>query len=109
MALVMTTVFRAVSQLEYSSIIATGQFSLLPGGNEMKQFGFNLTETLNFATFQPDYAFVIRAEIPDSALARFHVSKIIDPFIFRSGVLTVIRQPGLVLFNSLVTNITRAY
>ena len=105
----MTTVFRAVSQLEYASIINTQRFSLLLGGIEIKQFGFDLTETLNFATFQPDYAFVIQADIPDGALARFHVSKNIDPFIFRSGVLSVIRQPGIDLFNSLVTKIARAY
>jgi len=105
----MTTVFRALSQLEYSSVITTRQFSLLPGGIEIKQFGFSLNETLDFAMFQPDYAFIIRADIPDNALARFHVSKTIDPFIFRSGVLTIVRQPGIDLFNSLVTNIARAY
>ena len=103
----MTAVFRAVSLLEYSSIL-TRQFSLLTGGNEMKQFGFNLTETLNFARFQPDFSVVIRADIPDSALATFHVSKNIDPHIFRSVVLTVNHQTGLDLFNSLVTNISLA-
>ncbi len=104
-----TTLYRAVSPEEYHSIMNTGKFSFGPAGSEMKQFGFNLNETLSYANFQPDYAAIIQADVPTALLGNFNVSKTIDPFIFRSGVLTVNRQTSLDLFNSVATKIRHAY
>ncbi|NML32389.1 hypothetical protein HHL14_16295 [Paraburkholderia sp. G-4-1-8] len=87
----------------------SGQFSFGPAGSEMKQFGFNVNEVLNFSNFAPHYAAIVRADIPTSLLGNFNVSNSIDPFIFRSGVLTVNGQSGLNLFNSAVTNVGHAY
>lgn len=103
-----TTLYRAVSPAEYSSIMKFGQFSFGPAGSEMKQFGFNLNEVLTFANFETDYAAIVKAEIPTNFLGSFNVSNGIDPFIFKSGVLTV-NKSGLDLFNSIVTNIGHAY
>lgn len=87
----------------------SGQFSLGPAGSEMKQFGFNLNEVLNYANFQPDYAAIVSADVPTSLLGNFNVSNAIDPFIFKNGVLTVNGQSGLNLFNSIVKNVVHAY
>jgi filamentous hemagglutinin len=104
-----TTLYRAVSPEEYSSIMNSGQFSFGPAGSEMKQFGFNLNEVLNYANFQPDYAAIVSAQVPTRLLGNFNVSNAIDPFIFKNGVLTVNGQSGLNLFNSIVKNVGHAY
>ncbi|WP_088502574.1 beta strand repeat-containing protein [Burkholderia ubonensis] len=104
-----TTLYRAVSPEEYSSIMKTGQFSFGPAGSEMKQFAFKLDEAINYANFQSDYAAIVRAEIPTSLLGSFSVSNAIDPFIFKSGVLTVSGDYGMKLFNSVVKRIGHAY
>jgi filamentous hemagglutinin len=105
----MTTVYRVVGPEEYSSIVESGEFSFPPNGSEMKQLGFNLNETLDFSNFQTDYAAIIQGNVPSSALSNFNISNQIDPFIFRSEILTVNGPDGLSLFNSLVTNVGRAY
>jgi hypothetical protein len=104
-----TTLYRAVSPEEYHSIMSTGQFSFAPGAGEMKQFGFNLNEVMNYANTAPNYAAIVQAEIPTSLLGTFGVSNSIDPFIFRSGVLTVEKEQQLNLFNSVVKNVSHAY
>jgi hypothetical protein len=104
-----TTLYRAVSPEEYSSVMNSGQFSFGPAGSEMKQFGFNMNEVLNYSNFASDYAAIVRAEIPTSLLGNFNVSNSIDPFIFRSGVLTINGQSGLNFLNSVVTNLGHAY
>lgn len=98
-----------MSPEEYSSVMNSGQFSFGPAGSEMKQFGFNMNEVLNYSNFASDYAAIVRAEIPTSLLGNFNVSNSIDPFIFRSGVLTINGQSGLNFFNSVVTNLGHAY
>jgi filamentous hemagglutinin len=104
-----TTLYRAVSPEEYHSIMSTGQFSFAPGAGEMKQFGFNLNEVMNYANTAPNYAAIVQANIPTSLVGTFRVSNSIDPFIFRSGVLTVEKQQLMDLFNSAVKNIGHAY
>ena len=44
--------YRSVSKIEADDIKATGQFNLVPGGMESKQFGFNLEETRKFGRKQ---------------------------------------------------------
>ncbi|WP_354681921.1 filamentous hemagglutinin N-terminal domain-containing protein [Cupriavidus necator] len=104
-----TTLYRAVSPEEYHSIMKSGQFNFGPAGSEMKQFGFNLNEVLTYANFSTDYAALVKVTIPSNAIYNFGVSKNIDPFIFRSGVLTVNGKRGLDLFNSVVKNVDHAY
>jgi hypothetical protein len=88
------SLFRAVSPAEFEDIVATGSFRAAPGGGSMaaKQFGLSFEETLQFANRTPDAAAIIRAEIPMSTFQQLEFSRTIDPFIFRSGVITA--QPG---------------
>jgi hypothetical protein len=83
-----------VSPAEFADIAATGGFRAAPGGGSLaaKQFGLGLEETLQFANKVPDAAAIIRADIPVSTLRQLEFSRAIDPFIFRSGVVTA--QPG---------------
>ncbi|WP_321818800.1 MULTISPECIES: DUF637 domain-containing protein, partial [unclassified Paraburkholderia] len=104
-----TTIYRAMGPEEFSSVMSSGQFSFVLGNNEMKQFGFNLNEVLTYANFESDYAAIVSADIPTSVLGNFSFSNTIDPFIFKSGVLSVERKPALSLLNSVVTNIKHAY
>jgi len=87
----------------------SGRFSFAEGGCEMKQFGLDLQETLDFARFQPDYAVVIRAKLPERFVKHFHVSERIDPFIFRHGVLTAGGLEKLDLLNAVVRQVRDAY
>lgn len=104
-----TTLYRAVSPEEYSSIMQTGRFSFGPGANEMKQFGFNLNEVMAYANTAADYAAIVKVDIPTSVLGKFGVSYSIDPFIFKNGVLSVERMGQLDFFNSVAKNIGHAF
>ncbi|MDW3684255.1 hypothetical protein RA280_21365 [Cupriavidus sp. CV2] len=86
-----------------------GQFSFAPGGNEMKQFSFNLNEVLTYANTATDYAAIVSVKIPTNALHNFGFSKTIDPFIFKSGVLSVEEKAKMELFNSLLKYVEHAF
>lgn len=76
----------------------------------MKQFGFNLDETLRFADFIPDYGAIIKGDVPINVLDKLNVTNgQIDAAIFKNGVLTIENQAELDLLNSSITNIEQAY
>jgi RHS repeat-associated protein len=105
-----TALYRAVGPEEFNGIMRTKQFSFPPNGSEMKQFGFQLDEVLKFSNFQSDYAAIIRAEIPANTLGNFNITHgQIDPFIFRSGVLTIQGGDDLNRFNQILKSINHAY
>jgi RHS repeat-associated protein len=85
--------FRAVSPAEFDDIISFG-FRPAPGGRSLagKQFTLSLEEALKFADQVPDAAAIIRLRVPRSTFNQLEFSQSIDPFIFRSGVVTA--QPG---------------
>jgi RHS repeat-associated protein len=101
--------FRAVSPGEFNDIMSTGAFRAAPGAFEGKQFGLTLEETLNFADTAPDTAAIIKATIPQSTFKQLQFNNTIDPFIFKSGVITA--QPGaqMNLLNSTVISIEHAF
>jgi hypothetical protein len=84
--------FRAVSSAEFDDIARTGVFRAAPGAFEGKQFGLTLSETLRFADVFPEAAAIMRARVPRSVFQQMDFSLTIDPFIFKSGVVTA--QPG---------------
>jgi filamentous hemagglutinin len=89
--------------------MSTGAFRAAPGVFEGKQFGLTLEETLRFADTAPDTAAIIKATIPRSTFKQLQFSKTIDPFIFKSGVITA--QPGaqINLLNSTIISIEHAF
>jgi RHS repeat-associated protein len=88
------SMYRAVSPGELYDVMKTGTFRPAPGGGSLagKQFGLNLAEVVRFADQYPDLAAVLKVEVPKSTFSQFHFSSSIDPFIFKSGVVTV--QPA---------------
>jgi hypothetical protein len=76
----------------------------------MKQFGFDFEETLAFADTNSNYAAIVAADVPTSSLAAIDgldISQTIDPWFFKSGVLTV-HEDQLATFNDIVTVIRQA-
>ena len=82
-----TKVYRSVSSAEAKNIKATGQFNLAPGGMEVKQFGFNLSETRQFGNIMGQNS-IVSAKVPTNMLGSFYTGGV-DTSIFRSGTLTV--------------------
>ena len=82
-----TTVYRSVSDAEALDIKNTGQFNLAPGGMEVKQFGFSLSETRQFGNILGQNA-IVSARVPNSMLNQLYTG-IVDSSIFRAGTLTV--------------------
>ena len=101
--------YRAVSPAEFNDIMSTGTFRSAPGAFEGKQFGLSLEETLGFANSVLDTAAIIRATIPQSTFGQLEFSNTIDPFIFKSGVVTARPGAQLKLLNSTVISIEHAY
>ena len=88
----------------------TGKFAFPPNGAEMKQFGFKIDEVLKFADFQPDYAAILRVNVPTRSLSQFSVTHgQIDAFIFKSGVVTVEGQNAMNSFNSVMQSVYHAF
>jgi RHS repeat-associated protein len=101
--------YRAVSPDEFDDIMATGSFRPVPSGLQGKQFGLDLDETIRFANQFPDLAAIVRVNVPRSTFNQFDFSTSIDPFIFRSGVVTV--QPGAqqTALNNTLTSIEHVF
>ncbi len=98
-----TTLFRATSAEEYTDIMSTGSFRLPPGGMECKQFGCSLSETLDFTNTRigQNAAGIVGVDVPTSLLDRLGHGVQVDPFIFKSGTVTIDRM-NLDYFNSII-------
>ena len=105
------SMYRAVSAAEFHDVMKTGAFRAAPGGGSLagKQFGLKLGEVLKFADHYPELAAVLKVDVPKSTFAAFDFSKSIDPFIFKSGVVTV--QPGAqqMLLNQTILSLKHAF
>jgi RHS repeat-associated protein len=101
--------YRAVSPAEFDDVMRTGAFRAVPGAFEGKQFGLTLEETIQFADAAPDTGAILKATIPQSTFEQLQFSNTIDPFIFKSGVITA--QPGaqMTLLNSTVISIEHVF
>ncbi|WP_261541297.1 hypothetical protein [Burkholderia multivorans] len=104
-----TTLYRAVSPAEFSSIMNTGKFSFVSGANEMKQFSFSLNEAATYANTATEYAAIMKVDVPSSVIGKFGISYSIDPFIFKNGVVSVEGVEQLQLLNSVAKNIGHAF
>lgn len=94
----MVDLYRAVDADELADIAQNG-FRAGPG-IEAKQFGLQLDEVLDFTTdpgTRASYYAAVTVRVPRSALNEVDFSRSIDPWHFKSGVVTVPEQglPGL--------------
>lgn len=99
-----TTVYRSVSSAEARDIKNTGQFNLVPGGMECKQFGFSLSETRQFGNMMGQNI-IVSARVPDSMISHLYTG-VVDPSIFRADTLTVYGDQ-LKAFNQAVSGTIR--
>ena len=82
-----TTLYRSVGADELADIKKTGKFNLKNGSMETKQFGLSLDETKIFGNWA-NQSNIVSAKIPNRIFYRLDPTKV-DPFIFKSGVVTV--------------------
>ena len=94
-----TTLYRSVSDAEAQSIKETGRFEISPIGMNVKQFGFDLSETRQFGEIYHQ-SVIVSVEVPTCMISDFY-SCGVDTTIFRHGTLTVY-QEMLDLFNQVV-------
>lgn len=100
-----STLYRSISEPEATSIEATGEFSLLEGQMEAKQFALNEAEAWTFGD-RFGNSTVVSVEIDTKILNdQFGISMTIDPFIFRHGVVTI-HDYQMNDFNRLIYNDT---
>ncbi|MEN9867129.1 MAG: hypothetical protein RL748_2719, partial [Pseudomonadota bacterium] len=104
-----TSLFRAVSPGEFNSIMASGKLSFAAGAAEMKQFGYKLDEVLKFANTSSEYAAIIRIQVDSKVLKHLHLSNTIDPWIFKSGVVTAVGDDALRVLNNAIISVKQAF
>ena len=86
------TLYRGVGADEYTDIMDTGGFRPNPNGGSFetgKQFGYDLDEVLDFSDFATDISGVVKVEVPTSTLNNIGDPTHVDPFVFRSGTVTI--------------------
>ncbi|MEK4852805.1 hypothetical protein NST04_23340 [Paenibacillus sp. FSL H7-0756] len=101
------SLFRAVGPEEFYQIFKTGTFEIGGSGFEAKQFGYTLEETLAFANKFKDYAAIIEVKISKNALKKLGDFTSVDPFIFKSGTVTITLEK-LGDFNKMIKEIIHA-
>jgi len=67
----------------------TGKFSMIPNGMQAKLFGLSFEETMAFAEKFKDIGAIIEVKIPTAALKSLADFTQVDPFIFKSGTITI--------------------
>jgi len=105
-----TKIYRAVGEVELSSVLWTTQFSVLPNGSQVKYFRLNLEETLVFAdlVFNIDVVAVLEVSIPSATLQRVGDFTKVDAYIFKSGTVEISSEL-LDDFNNAIISIVHKY
>ena len=82
-----TKIYRSVSKEEAQDIKINGQFNVVWGEMECKQFGFNLAETRRFGN-TVGQSIIVSARVPTNMLSQLYTEGV-DVRIFHNGTLTV--------------------
>jgi len=102
-----THIYRAVGADEYKLILRTKQFAVLEHGLQVKHFGLNYLETLDFADkdFNIDVSAILEVEIDSAVLKEIGDFTNVDTYIFRSGTVEI-SSDRLTEFNEAVLTVT---
>ena len=98
--------YRAMGASEFEEVMITKQFSLLKNKAEVKYFGFDFEETLQFANkaFNVDLVAVVEVSISETILDEIGDFTQVDPYLFKCGTVEI--QPQrLDEFNRAIINI----
>jgi hypothetical protein len=103
-----TSIYRGVGPNEYYNVVGSGKFNTVPTGMEVKQFGLDKQDTINFAERYPNIAAVLEVKIPKGILNNIGDFTKVDTTIFRNGTVTI--QPeNLDTFNKYIKEILHIY
>ena len=84
------SIYRAVGEHELKSIFNTKQFSFWPRSAEVKYFGLNFEETLQFANkAYYDYVAVIEVKLSKTVLKKIGDFTCVDAFLFKHGTVEI--------------------
>jgi len=100
------SLFRAMGEAEFESVMSTKIFSLIKGKAEVKYFGLDFDETLSFAdkAFNLDLVCVLEVCVKKTVLDMIGDFTHVDPFLFKCGTVEI--QPeDLEEFNRAITKI----
>ena len=98
--------YRAVGAEELVSIMETRQFALVPGGVEVKYFGLDFKDTLEFAndSLNNYVAAIVEVEIQKSVLDKIGDFTNVDTIFFKNGTVEIQRS-NLFQFNNAIIDI----
>jgi hypothetical protein len=100
------SLFRAMGDAEFESVMSTKVFTLSKGKAEVKYFGLDFDETLSFANkaFNLDLVCVLEVCVKKSVLDKIGDYTHVDPFLFKCGTVEI--QPeDLAEFNGAIITI----
>ncbi|SBV99263.1 hypothetical protein KL86CLO1_11165 [uncultured Eubacteriales bacterium] len=101
-----TSIYRGVGPNEFYSVVVSGKFDTT--GMEVKQFGLDKQDTINFAERYPNIAAVLEVKIPKGVLNKIGDFTKVDTTIFKNGTVTI--QPeNLDIFNKYIKEILHIY
>jgi len=89
-----TVWFRAVGVEEFLSLMDTKKFSTREVSSSMKQFGLSLEETIKYADkkINKEYVSILKITLKVEALDLQDYEAKPDPFIFKSGTVTIQKE-----------------
>jgi len=100
------SLYRAMGADEFESVMLAKMFTLHKGKADVKYFGLDFDETLQFANkaFNRDLVAVIEVQIDKYILMKIGDYTHVDPFLFKCGTVEI--QPeNLEQFNNSITKI----
>ena len=84
------SIYRAVGEHELNSLIRTRKFTFWDRSAEVKYFGLDFEETVQFAhKAYYDYVAVIEVRVSKDALNRIGDFTCVDTFLFRHGTVEI--------------------
>jgi len=100
-------IYRAVGEDEYLELMNTNQFAVLDGGVDVKYFGMDLNETIEFANKRVNRHVVAIFEVllPLAKLNKLGDFTDVDPFLFKNGSVEIAAD-NLNEFNQSIIRIT---
>ena len=105
-----TNLYRAVGESEFTSVMETQYFAVLEKGVQVKYFGLNFEETLEFANevINIEIVAIFEVQIATDVLSRVGDFTNVDQFLFKSGTVEFPAE-RLEEFNNAIIKISHKY
>ena len=102
--------YRAVGAEEFNSVMRSKKFSCVPDGADVKYFGLDLSETIQFSNmaFNRHVVAVLKIKVLGSVLDVVADYTHCDPFLFKSGTVEI-ENSNLDILNKAISSIEHIY